>query len=58
VPELAAVPPRFAHEPHLMSLEEQARARCRIGRDYPSPIVDHQAARQDYLDRGKQLVRQ
>ena len=25
-----------------------------IGTDYPSPIVDHQLARQEYLNLGKQ----
>jgi deoxyribodipyrimidine photo-lyase len=28
-----------------MSTEEQAAAACRIGRDYPAPIVDHAEAR-------------
>ena len=31
--------------------EVQERARCRIGRDYPAPIVDHAQARRDALDR-------
>ena len=37
-------------------LDEQALAGCRIGRDYPSPIVDHRQARDEYLALGKQLV--
>ena len=53
VPELADVPAKRIHEPHLMTPEEQARARCRIGTDYPSPVVDHQLARQEYLNLGK-----
>jgi deoxyribodipyrimidine photo-lyase len=53
VPELAAVPTDQIHAPHLMTHEEQALAKCRIGRDYPSPIVDHRQARDEYLALGK-----
>ncbi len=45
VPELRRVPGQFIHEPWLMPEEVQAAARCRIGKDYPAPIVDHQAAK-------------
>ena len=34
-----------------MPAAEQERAGCRIGTDYPGPIVDHQQARQAALDR-------
>jgi deoxyribodipyrimidine photo-lyase len=54
VPELVHVSAKRIHEPHLMPADEQARAGCRIGADYPSPVVDHQRARQDYLTLGKQ----
>ena len=54
VPELARVSAKRIHEPHLMTEDEQARAGCRIGADYPSPVVDHQLARQEYLNLGKQ----
>jgi deoxyribodipyrimidine photo-lyase len=43
-PELAGVPARWIHEPWRMPALEQEAARCRIGRDYPAPIVDHAAA--------------
>jgi len=56
VPELAKAADRWIHEPHLMPEEEQARAGCRIGDDYPLPIVDHRLARQEYLDLGKHQV--
>ena len=56
VPELAAVPTDRIHAPHLMTLEEQALAGCHIGTDYPSPIVDHRQAREEYLALAKQLV--
>jgi deoxyribodipyrimidine photo-lyase len=45
VPELARVPTTFIHVPWKMSPADQARIGCRIGRDYPLPIVDHAEAR-------------
>lgn len=56
VPELARVASTSIHEPHLMTPDEQVRSGCRIGLDYPAPIVDHRQARQEYLDLGKQPV--
>ncbi len=41
VPELADAPIAKIHEPWTMTPEEQRAARCRIGADYPTPIVDH-----------------
>ena len=57
VPELNNVPTKWIHEPHLMPHEEQVLAGCRIGSEYPSPIVDHRQARQEYLDLGQQQVK-
>lgn len=45
VPALARVPAERIHAPWEMSAREQAEAGCRIGIDYPGPIVDHAAAR-------------
>jgi deoxyribodipyrimidine photo-lyase len=45
LPELRHVPTSHIHEPWTMPAELQARADCRIGTDYPAPIVDHAAAR-------------
>jgi len=56
VPELANVAAKWVHEPHLMTPDEQSRAGCRIGADYPLPLVDHAQARREYLDLGKQQV--
>ena len=56
VPELATVPIDRIHAPHLMTRDEQVQAGCRIGTDYPSPVVDHRQAREEYLALGKQLV--
>ncbi|MGE0470768.1 MAG: deoxyribodipyrimidine photo-lyase [Nitrospira sp.] len=50
VPELARVSAKRIHEPHLMTADEQERAECQIGTDYPSPVVDHQHARREYLN--------
>jgi len=44
VPELAGVPDAHIAEPHRMPTSMQARVGCRIGRDYPEPIVDHARA--------------
>jgi deoxyribodipyrimidine photo-lyase len=41
VPELARVPAAKVHEPWTMTAEEQKESGCRIGTDYPAPIVDH-----------------
>ena len=49
IPELNAVSPKWVHEPHLMTLDDQSRNGCRIGVDYPAPIVDHRHARLEYL---------
>ncbi len=56
VPELARVLAQRIHEPHLMSPDEQHRYGCRIGIAYPSPIVDHRQARQEYLKLAKSQV--
>lgn len=49
VPELANVPNRFIHQPHLMAPAEQIRADVQVGRDYPQPIVDHKVQRERAL---------
>ncbi len=44
LPELRDVPLEFLAEPHRMPGDMQRAAGCRIGSDYPEPIVDHAAA--------------
>jgi deoxyribodipyrimidine photo-lyase len=51
VPELANVPDRHLTEPWTMPEDVQAQAGCRIGTDYPAPIVDHKQARAEALER-------
>jgi deoxyribodipyrimidine photo-lyase len=53
VPELRDVPDRFIHAPWQMGPEDQRAASCRIGHDYPAPIVDHAARRVEVLERYK-----
>jgi len=45
VPELSAVPVAWIHEPWKMSRQDQDAFGCRIGRDYPVPVVDHSEQR-------------
>lgn len=44
VPELAGVPNSFIHMPWLMNEGVQQQAGCRIGVNYPAPIVRHEDA--------------
>ncbi len=49
LPELEAVPDRYLHAPWNMPDEIQKQAGVQIGKSYPLPIVDHQAARERTL---------
>jgi deoxyribodipyrimidine photo-lyase len=49
LPELRRVPDAYIHTPWTMPAEVQRQARCRIGSDYPAPIIDHALARQRAL---------
>jgi deoxyribodipyrimidine photo-lyase len=51
VPELRDVPAARLFEPWRMSESEQRAADCRIGRDYPAPVVDHRDERERALER-------
>lgn len=44
VPELAPVPTAFIHAPWLLPETQQRASGCRIGRDYPAPLVNHDEA--------------
>ena len=50
VPELADVPERYIHQTWLMPEILQRDIHCRIGIDYPLPVVDHKLARRRTLD--------
>jgi deoxyribodipyrimidine photo-lyase len=45
LPELNQVPNQFIHTPWKMAFNLQNQFHCRIGKDYPAPIVDHQKAK-------------
>jgi deoxyribodipyrimidine photo-lyase len=51
VNELARVPDAWIHAPWRMSAADQQAAGCVIGRDYPAPAVEHDAARKITLAR-------
>lgn len=51
VPELRGVPARHIHEPGGMSEGERRDSDCILGRDYPLPMVDHQAERKRAITR-------
>ncbi len=50
VPELEGVPTEYVHGPWTMPPDLQAAAGCRIGFDYPEPIVDHPSARRRAIE--------
>ena len=47
VPELRMVPTKYIHDPWKMSEEEQTNFGCRIGVDYPAPILDEMESRKE-----------
>ena len=47
VPELVDVPAESIHEPWKMDEGEQERCQCRIGLDYPAPLVEEGKARKE-----------
>lgn len=57
VPELAALPDRYLHEPWIASPTVLRSAGIKLGETYPHPIVDHADARQEALDRLSTITR-
>lgn len=43
--ELSRFPADVIHDPQRATLDDQLRFGCVVGRDYPSPMVDHSAVR-------------
>jgi deoxyribodipyrimidine photo-lyase len=56
IPELRAVPAERIHEPWTMTPAEQEAAGCRIGHDYPAPIVDHAHERRVAIERYREAA--
>ncbi|KAI9905784.1 hypothetical protein PsorP6_013839 [Peronosclerospora sorghi] len=53
IPALKNMPVKYIYEPWTAPESVQRKAGCRIGTDYPSPIVDHKTAMDQCLDRMK-----
>lgn len=49
VPELAALPDKYLHEPSTAPSETLAEAGVKLGETYPEPMVDHREARESAL---------
>lgn len=54
LPQLAKYPEKFIYEPWKAPLALQQACGCVIGRDYPSPIVDHDVVSKQNMDRMKE----
>jgi len=54
VPELVNVPDQYIHQPWTMPRDVATKVGVQIGRDYPTPIVEHKAARERALAAFKQ----
>ncbi|WP_306983329.1 cryptochrome/photolyase family protein [Alkalicoccobacillus murimartini] len=50
LPQLKDVPKKYIHTPWKMPSEMQEEVGCRIGEDYPNPIVDHDTMRKRALE--------
>ena len=62
VPELSNIPTQYIHEPWKMSKNMQQQIKCKIGIDYPKPLVSEKKARlegvsKSYKARGNSEVR-
>ncbi|WP_427913783.1 cryptochrome/photolyase family protein [Ramlibacter sp. MMS24-I3-19] len=51
LPQLAGLPPQALHAPWTARPADLQAAGLVLGRDYPSPVVDHETARQETLRR-------
>ena len=49
VPELAAMPAKYIHEPSVAPAQVLEQAQVILGKHYPQPIVNHKAAREAAL---------
>jgi len=54
-PELATLPEKWIHRPHEAPADMLEHAGVKLGRDYPSPVVNHAAARDGALQAFAQI---
>jgi deoxyribodipyrimidine photo-lyase len=57
VPELAAVPDQWIHQPWEAPTEVLRTASVQLGNNYPSPIVEHAVARAEALSALAQIAK-
>lgn len=57
LPELARVPTPYVHAPWTLPRDDQIAYRCRVGRDYPAPVVDLAESRRRALERYRAAAR-
>lgn len=55
-PELHGFSDKHVHAPWKASLDEQKKANCIVGKDYPAPIVDHAKQREKALRLYKKII--
>ena len=53
IPELAKMPKKYVHRPWDAPTDVLVRAGVKLGGNYPKPIVEHKAAREEALGRYK-----
>ncbi|KAL3132986.1 hypothetical protein ABBQ38_006897 [Trebouxia sp. C0009 RCD-2024] len=53
VPELKDFPAKWIYEPWKAPIADQKQANCRIGVDYPKPMVDHAAVSKENIQKLK-----
>ncbi len=51
VPEVAKVPSPYVHAPWTLPRDDQVAYGCRVGKDYPAPVVDLKESRHRALER-------
>ncbi|HTU15692.1 MAG TPA: deoxyribodipyrimidine photo-lyase [Solirubrobacterales bacterium] len=56
LPELGKVPAGHLVRPWLMNEDEQRRSGCRIGTEYPAPVVEHAEERRFAIERYRAAV--
>ncbi len=54
LPVLARMPKQYIYEPWQAPLTVQKEAGCRVGHDYPEPIVNHSQVKDRNLERMRQ----